>query len=59
MIKWAYFFVITAIISAIIGYGELVGPSSIIAKMFFFIFMILYIVSLLTTKGIYKLEKFE
>lgn len=56
MIRWASFFIITAIICAILGYGELLGTSSIIAKSSFFIFIALYIISLLKT-GINRYEK--
>jgi len=38
-----------AIISAFLGYGEIVGAASIIAKGTFFMFIVLYIVSLLRT----------
>lgn len=48
MIKYATLFIILAIISAFLGYGELIGGVSIIAKMLFFLFIGLYIVTLLT-----------
>ncbi|MEO6348118.1 MAG: DUF1328 domain-containing protein [Aquaticitalea sp.] len=46
----------SAIISAILGYGEMLGTSSVIAKSLFFIFILLYIISLLRT-GIYRYDK--
>ena len=47
MIRWATTFIIIAVISAVLGYGGMVGAASGLAKMFFFVFIMLYIISLL------------
>lgn len=47
MIRWATTFIIIAIVSAVLGYGQMIGAASGFAKMFFFVFIMLYIVSLL------------
>ncbi len=49
MIRWATFFIIAAVFSAILGYSELIGSASIFAKSSFFIFIFLYVASLLRT----------
>ena len=47
MEKYTNAFIIMAVISAFIGYGDVVGEASIFAKGVFFVFVGLYVVSLL------------
>lgn len=47
MIKYSSAFIIMAIISAILGYGQILGAASGIAKVIFFVFIVLYISTLL------------
>ena len=53
MFRWTTLFITTAVICAFLGYGQMVGSASIIAKFSFFVFIILYLISMLRT-GIYK-----
>ena len=47
MLKWALMFFIIAIIAAVLGFGGLVvGTALDIAKFLFFIFVVLFVVSL-------------
>ncbi|MCK7591809.1 DUF1328 domain-containing protein [Subsaxibacter sp. CAU 1640] len=47
MILWARFFIVVAMVFAVIGYGEMVGIASLFAKILFFIFTALYVILLL------------
>ncbi|MBB3112058.1 uncharacterized membrane protein YtjA (UPF0391 family) [Paenibacillus phyllosphaerae] len=48
MLRWAAIFFIIAIVAAIFGFGGVVDAASGIAKVLFFVFLILFIVSLFT-----------
>jgi uncharacterized membrane protein YtjA (UPF0391 family) len=48
MLHWALVFLVIAIIAAIFGFGGIVSAAAGIAKILFFIFLILFIVSLFT-----------
>jgi uncharacterized membrane protein YtjA (UPF0391 family) len=48
MLYWAAVFFIIAIIAAVFGFGGVAGTAVGIAKVLFFIFLVLFIVSLLT-----------
>ena len=48
MLYWAAVFFIIAIIAAVFGFGGIVGPATTIAMTLFWIFLVLFIVSLLT-----------
>jgi uncharacterized membrane protein YtjA (UPF0391 family) len=47
MLSWAITFLIIAIIAAILGFGGVAGTAVGIAKLLFFVFLILFVVSLL------------
>jgi uncharacterized membrane protein YtjA (UPF0391 family) len=47
MLYWAVVFLVVAIIAGIFGFMGIAGVSVWIAKLFFFIFLVLFIVSLL------------
>jgi uncharacterized membrane protein YtjA (UPF0391 family) len=47
MLQWAVVFLVVAIIAAIFGFGGIVGPAVAIAKVLFFLFLVLFVVSLL------------
>ena len=47
MLSWAITFLVIAIIAAILGFGGVAGTAVGIAKILFFVFLILFIVSLL------------
>lgn len=48
MLYWAAVFFIIAIVAAIFGFGGIVSAAAGIAKILFFIFLVLFLVSLLT-----------
>ena len=48
MLSWAVTFLIIAIIAAILGFGGIMATSAWIAKVLFVVFLILFIVSLVT-----------
>lgn len=45
MLRWALIFLVVALIAAFLGFGGLVGTAVGIAKILFFIFLILFLVS--------------
>ena len=47
MISWAITFLIIAIIAAVLGFGGIAGTAVGIAKILFFVFLILFIISFL------------
>ncbi|MCI0702228.1 MAG: DUF1328 domain-containing protein [Planctomycetia bacterium] len=48
MLRWALVFLIVALVAALFGFGVIEGYSLLIAKVLFFVFLILFVVSLLT-----------
>jgi len=48
MLRWAIGFLIVAIIAAIFGFGGIAAASAGIAKTLFFIFIVLFLVALLS-----------
>ncbi|MFB9327523.1 MULTISPECIES: DUF1328 domain-containing protein [Paenibacillus] len=48
MLRWAAIFFIIAVVAAIFGFGGIVDAATGIAKILFFVFLILFIVSLFT-----------
>lgn len=46
MLKWTVIFVVLAIIAAIFGFGGIAAGAASIAKVLFFIFVVLFIISL-------------
>jgi len=47
MLNWAVTFLVIALIAALFGFGGIVAAAVGIAKMLFFIFLVLFVVSLL------------
>ncbi|MBA2728850.1 MAG: DUF1328 domain-containing protein, partial [Parachlamydiaceae bacterium] len=45
MLNWALTFLVVALIAALLGFGGIAGTSTEIAKILFFIFLILFLVS--------------
>ncbi|TRZ46196.1 DUF1328 domain-containing protein [Robertkochia solimangrovi] len=50
MLRWTIIFIILAIVAAIFGFGGISESFAGIAKILFFIFLVLFIVSLVTGK---------
>ena len=48
MLYWAAVFFVIALVAAIFGFGGIAGGAMDIARILFFVFLILFIVSLLT-----------
>ncbi|EAQ80515.1 DUF1328 family protein [Blastopirellula marina] len=48
MLSWALMFFIIALIAAGLGFGGLAGAAAGIAKILFFVFLVLFVVSLLS-----------
>jgi uncharacterized membrane protein YtjA (UPF0391 family) len=46
MLGWALTFLVIALIAAALGFGEVAGAAAGIAKIIFFIFLVLLVVSL-------------
>jgi len=47
MLRWTLIFLVVAIIAAIFGFGDIVASASSIAKILFYIFLVLFILSLI------------
>ena len=47
MLRWALIFFIVALIAALFGFGGIAATATEIAKILFFIFLILFIISLI------------
>lgn len=47
MLRWAVVFFIIAIIAAIFGFGNIAAGATDIAKILFFIFLVLFVISLI------------
>ena len=47
MLSWAITFLIIALIAAVLGFGGLAGTAVGIAKILFFVFLVLFVVSLI------------
>lgn len=48
MLSWAVTFLIIALIAAVLGFGVIAGTAATIAKLLFFVFLILFVVSLVS-----------
>lgn len=51
MIRWAITFAVLALIAGVLGMGGLAGDFSYIAKILLFVFLILFVVSLIFGRG--------
>lgn len=48
MLRWAIGFFILAIIAAIFGFGGIAAAATGIAKVLFFVFLVLFVIALIT-----------
>jgi uncharacterized membrane protein YtjA (UPF0391 family) len=46
MLRWALIFLVVALVAAVLGFGGLAGAAVDIAKILFFIFLALFVISL-------------
>jgi uncharacterized membrane protein YtjA (UPF0391 family) len=49
MLRWALVFFIIAIIAAVFGFGDIAAGATAIAKVLFFVFVVLFLLSLLAS----------
>ena len=47
MLRWAIVFLVVALIAALFGFAGVAGTSIVAAKILFFVFLVLFVVSLL------------
>ena len=52
MLYWAAVFFVIAIVAAVFGFGNIAGGAVSIAKVLFFVFLVLFVLSLLT--GVFR-----
>jgi uncharacterized membrane protein YtjA (UPF0391 family) len=46
MLRWAFIFLVVGLIAAVLGFTNVAGTSIEIAKMLFFVFMVIFVVLL-------------
>jgi uncharacterized membrane protein YtjA (UPF0391 family) len=46
MLRWAVVFLLVALVAAVFGFGNIAADSAWIAKILFFLFLVLFLVSL-------------
>lgn len=46
MLRWALMFLVVALIAALFGFTNVAGTSMVAAKILFFVFLVLFVVSL-------------
>ena len=51
MLSYAITFLVIALIAAVLGFGVIAGTAAAIAKILFFVFLILFVVSLVMGRG--------
>jgi len=51
MLRWAILFAVLALIAALLGFGGLAGNFAYIAKILLFVFLVLFVVSLVFGRG--------
>jgi len=47
MLRWALVFLVMALIAAALGFGGIAGTFAFFAKILFFVFLVLFVVSLI------------
>jgi uncharacterized membrane protein YtjA (UPF0391 family) len=50
MLSWALTFLVIALIAAVLGFGGIAGTASYIAQVLFFVFLVLFIISLIVPR---------
>lgn len=50
MLSWALTFLVIALIAAALGFGGVAGTATGIAKILFFVFLILFVISLIAPR---------
>ncbi|HEX6984090.1 MAG TPA: DUF1328 domain-containing protein [Planctomycetaceae bacterium] len=52
MLNWAILFLIIALVAAVLGFTEVMGAAAWIAQVLFVVFLILFVVSLITGRRV-------
>jgi uncharacterized membrane protein YtjA (UPF0391 family) len=52
MLSWSVFFLIIALAAALLGFSSIAGTAAGIAKIFFGVFLVLFLVSLFTGRRV-------
>jgi uncharacterized membrane protein YtjA (UPF0391 family) len=52
MLHWTLVFLVIALVAALLGFGGIAGAAAGIAKILFFVFIVLWLVSLLTRRSV-------
>ena len=47
MLRWSILFLVVALIAGLFGFFDIAGTSYMVAKVLFFVFLVLFVVSLL------------
>lgn len=47
MLRWSIVFLVIALLAGLFGFTEVMGTSYLIAKVLFFVFLVLFVVSLI------------
>lgn len=51
MLNYALWFLVLALIAAVLGFGSLAGMAATIAKVLFVVFLVLFLVGIITGRG--------
>lgn len=57
MLKWSLIFLVIAIIAALFGFGVIASTAASIAKVLFFIFLVLFVITLIAGGAFVKKVK--
>jgi len=52
MLRWALIFLVIALVAALFGFGGIAAGASSIAKILFFVFIVLFLVSVIVGKRV-------
>ncbi len=52
MLSWALLFIIIALIAGVLGFGVVAGTAAWVAKVCFFVFLVLFVLSLFTGRRV-------
>ena len=52
MLSWAILFLVIALIAGVFGFGVVAGTAAWIAKLLFVVFIVLFLVSLISGRGV-------
>jgi uncharacterized membrane protein YtjA (UPF0391 family) len=47
MLRWSIIFLVVALIAGLFGFTEVYAPAMVIAKVLFFLFLVLFVISLI------------